>query len=235
MKNKHLYSLLLISMILTGIGSASAQTASGRFDYFLTGNLGVLINQNTEESLFKPKPAVYYSGELTARYYLGTLGISVGFEAANFSVAQKMKVDFIPDARQGFVRLQMNYLALTVPVRVHYFLTDRLDLNAGVNVLWLNWMSCENSMAVPASSEISIVPNNDIANWQTSWELALGAGYRLSDRFNMGVSVARSLQNVCGMGFDVDFSSSDFNGHFSSSFDYSWTRITASLAYRLNK
>ena len=130
----------------------------------------------------------------------------------------------------------MNFLALGVPILLHYSISDRFDIYVGVNIIWANWMSIGIAGTGPKNTDLEVNRNNNIPNWQFAQEAMIGLDYKLSQRFMLGFNVAKSLRNIQGMGVEMEFSSPDQNNfNVSGKFDDSWTRVNIQLAYRLNK
>lgn len=234
-KNIWIFTLLFALPILFNTHKTYGQSESGKFDFYLKANAGPLFNKNVIESAFKPKVGACFGSYLTARYNFTRLGISAGIGVESFSFSKELDFGIIP-AEIGYSTLRMNYLTLGVPILVHYSISDRFDIYGGVNIIWANWMSLGVGGAGPKNADLKVNRNNDIPNWQFTQEAMIGLNYKLSQRFILGLNVAKSLANMEGMGVEMEFFEPDQdNFNVSGKFDNSWTRVNLELVYRLNK
>lgn len=234
-KNTWIFILFFTLTILCTTHKAYGQNESKKFDFLLKVNAGLLFNKNTLDSPFDPKVGACFGSYLTARYNFTRLGISTGIGVESFSFSEELDFRIIPD-EIGYSTLRMNYLALSVPILVHYSLSDRFDIYGGVNIIWVNWMSLGIGVTGPQNSDLNVNHNNNISNWQFAQEAMLGLNYKISQRVELGFNVAQSLGTIQGLDVDMEFFSADQDSYnVSGKFDYSWTRVNLELVFRLNK
>lgn len=227
--------LLCTGLGLFGQKNAYGQSETGKFDFYLKANFGPLFNKNANETPFESKVAVCYGTHLTARYNFTRIGLSAGIGAESFSVSEGLKFAIVPGETLHST-LIMNYLALDIPVLAHYSFANRFDIYGGVNFIWVNWMSVGYGGSGPRHSILELHSDNDIPKWQFTQEVMVGLSYKLSERFDLGFNIAKSLRNIEGRTLDFAFIAPDQDDiNVSEKFDYSWTRFNFELAYRLNK
>lgn len=227
-------------LLCTGFGflaqyKAYSQNESGKFDFYLKANLGPLFNKNANDTPFESQVTSTFGSHLIARYNFSKLGLSAGIGGDNYRFSQRIDFGLSP-GRKEYSTFEMSYFALGIPVLVHYSLTDRFEINGGVNLIGANWLSYSISSDSNGSSGMTAHANENIPDWQFTQEVMAGLNYKLSERFDLGISVAKSLKNIEGMGIEMELSAPDQDDlNVSEKFDYSWTRFSFEVAYKLNK
>ena len=234
-KSIWIFILFFTLPILFATNKTYGQNESKKFDFLLKVNAGPLFNKNTLDSPFDPKVGACFGSYLTSRYNFTKLGISSGIGVESFTFSEKLDFQIVPD-EIGYATLRMNYLALGIPILVHYSLSDRFDIYGGVNMIWVNWMSLGVGVSGPQNSDLNVNHNHNIPKWQFAQEAMLGLNYKISQRVKLGFNLAQSLGTIQGLEVDMEFFTSDQDSfNISENFDYSWTRVNLELVFRLNK
>ena len=230
-----IFILLFTIPMLCASHKAYSQGKSENFDFYLKAYAGPLLSKNELESTFNPKVSLCFGGYFTARYNFSRFGISAGIGTESFSFKEKLEFNIIP-AEIGNSVLSMNYLIVGIPILGNYSISDRLDIYGGLNIIWANWMSLGYAVSGPQYSELVVNRSNNIPNWQFTQEAMLGLNYKVSQRFLIGFNIAKSLENIQGMGVEMEFSTPEEEPIVvSGRFDHSWIRVNLELIFRLNK
>ena len=234
-KNTLIFILLLSLIIVIGAHKAFGQAETGKFDFYLKANAGPLFHQNDQESTFKPEVTACFGSHLIAKYSFSRIGFStgIGFDRLKFS----QRIEFAQNAEEReYSTIDFSYLLFDIPILVNYSITERLEIFGGVNIIAANWVSYGITAVSNRTSELNASADWDSQRWQFTQEVMAGLNYKLTDRFDIGLVVARSLSNLDRTNVDLELSVPGLgNSLISEKFDYSWTRLNLELAYRLNK
>lgn len=234
-ENTRILILLFALPVLLATNKVYGQSESGRFDFLLKANAGPLFNKNTEESLFKPQATACFGSHLIVKYSFNRLGVSAGIGADRFKFAQRLQFAHNPEGRE-YSTVEFSYFAWGIPILAHYSFTDRFEIFGGANIIAASWLSFGISGVSNRTSTLTASADEDIPNWQFTQEVTAGVNYKLSERFDLGMSVAKSLRNLEGMGVEMELSVPDQEDiNISEKFEYSWIRFNLEVAYRLNK
>ncbi|NEN21920.1 hypothetical protein G3O08_00185 [Cryomorpha ignava] len=234
-KNTRIFILLFALPVLLVTNKVYGQNENGRFDFYLKANAGSLFNNNAEESLFKPQATACFGSHLVAKYSFNKLAVSTGIGADRLKFAQKLVFSHNPEGRE-YSTVEFSYFAWGIPILAHYSFADRFEIFGGVNIIAASWDSYGISAVSNRTSTLTASADEDIPNWQFTQEVMVGLNLKLSERFDLGIAVAKSLRNIEGMNVRMELlvpGQDDIN--ISEKFEYSWTRVNIVLAYRLNK
>lgn len=234
-KNTRLVIFLFVLPLLFTTNAALGQTESNKFDFYLKGTLGSLFNKNAQQSQLDPKMTTCFGMHLTGKYSFSKLGVSAGIGADRLKFAQEVIFTDHADGRE-YSTVEFSYVGWGIPILVHYSIADRFEVYGGVQLMAARWNSYGISTLSKRTSELTAETDEDIPDWQFTQEVMAGVNYNVSERFGIGISIAKSLKNIDGMGLKMEVSVPDQDDiHISEKFDYSWTRINLELAFRLNK